>query len=67
MVKLSIAKHLLYIFAISSILFMSIAALFIYMEKYIQSLLSFIIGILFLSSTLAILREGFRDEEGTAS
>jgi hypothetical protein len=67
MAKLSIAKHLLYIFAISSILFMSIAALFIYMEKYIQSLLSFVIGILFLSSTLAILREGFRDEEGAAS
>jgi hypothetical protein len=58
-----VQHHLIYIFAVSSVLFMSIAAFFIYIEKYIQSLLSFVIGILFLSSTLAILREGGRYRE----
>lgn len=56
-------KHIFYIFAFSAVLFMSIAVFFIYMERYLQSLLSFIIGILFLSSTLAIIREVFKHQE----
>uniref|UniRef100_A0A7C2VMM8 Uncharacterized protein n=1 Tax=Ignisphaera aggregans TaxID=334771 RepID=A0A7C2VMM8_9CREN len=48
---------LIYIFSGSSIVFMAVAVLFIYIEKYIQSLLSFVIGLIFLSGALSLLRE----------
>lgn len=52
-------KHsvIVYMFTISSIIFMGVAVLFIHMERYLSSLLSFVIGILFLCSALSILRE----------
>lgn len=51
---------LIIMFTTASIVFMGISVLFIYIEKYLQSLLSFIIGVLFLSSSLALVREKSR-------
>jgi len=49
---------------VSSIVFMGISVTFVYIERYLQALLAFVIGIILLSSSLAILREKmrYRDE-----
>lgn len=52
-----------YTLMVSAIAFMGIAVLFIYIERYIQSLLSFITGMVLLSSALAILRERMQCKE----
>jgi len=49
---------------ISSIAFMGISVTFVYIEKYLQALLAFVIGIILLSSSLAILREKMRYQDG---
>lgn len=45
------------ILLISSILFLILSSWFIWQERYIQALLTFVIGLILLSSYLSIIRE----------
>lgn len=40
-----------------AIIFFFISTLFIYQDKYLQALFTFIIGVILLSSSLAVMRE----------
>lgn len=51
------------ILMISSVVFMGVSVTFIYLEKYLQALLAFVIGIILLSSALAIVREKIRYQD----
>lgn len=45
---------------ILSAVFMILSVVFMYMEKYLQALLAFVIGTILLSSSLSIIRERIR-------
>lgn len=42
---------------VAAIMFFAISTIFMYQDKYLQALFTFVIGIILLSSSLAVMRE----------
>ncbi|MEM1526561.1 MAG: hypothetical protein QW775_05165 [Ignisphaera sp.] len=65
--NLGVTRITTIILLVSSILFLVLSSWFIWQERYIQALLTFVIGLILLSSYLAIIREEMTLKAATTS